>query len=302
VKAFLLIFEKGALSEMKKILILALLTILTFTSLTGCNKAESTAAVNLRPSTDATSTPAPAETIAAPAGETVTPTPTETSTVTPTPSKSSTETDTDAAVAEAVNALPVIAEPASITVLVNKQFALPKNYEPADLVFPDVPFIFKEKSDRRKMRTVAAKALEKLFAGAEKDHIQLAGVSAYRSYATQKQLFNRYVKQDGFKKARTYSALPGTSEHETGLAIDVSGIDGKCAAEACFADTKEAIWLGKYAAEYGFIVRYPGGKEAITGYNYEPWHLRYVGIEIAKEITDTGSTLENYLNAVPVSK
>jgi D-alanyl-D-alanine carboxypeptidase len=287
---------------MKKIWIPVLITILTFTSLTGCNKAESTAAVDLSPSPVATSTSAPAETIAPPAGEAAAPTPTEASTVTPTPSKNSSITDTDAVVAEAVNALPVIAQPASITVLVNKYFALPKNYEPEDLVFPDVPFIFKEKSDKRKMRSVAAKALEKLFAGAAKDNIQLAGASAYRSYATQKQLFNRYVKQDGFKKARTYSALPGTSEHETGLAIDVSGIDGKCAAEDCFAGTQEANWLSTHAAEYGFIVRYPDGKEAITGYNYEPWHLRYVGIEIAKEITDAGSTLENYLNAVPVSK
>jgi D-alanyl-D-alanine carboxypeptidase len=288
---------------MKKILIPALLMILTFTSLTGCNKAETTAVVDpsLSPSPVISSTPAPTETIA-PIEEITTSSPTGTTAVTSTPSKNSTDTDLDAAVAEAVNALPVIAEPASITVLVNKQFALPSDYEPEDLVFPDVPFIFKEKSDKRKMRSAAAKALEKLFAGAEKDDIQLAGASAYRSYATQKQLFNRYVKQDGFKKARTYSALPGTSEHETGLAIDVSGIDGKCAAEDCFAGTKEAIWLGKHAADYGFIVRYPDGKEAITGYNYEPWHLRYVGIEIAKEITDKDSTLENYLNAVPVSK
>jgi D-alanyl-D-alanine carboxypeptidase len=96
--------------------------------------------------------------------------------------------------------------------------------------------------------------------------------------------------------------LPGTSEHETGLAIDVSGIDGKCAAEDCFAGSKEAIWLTKHVAEYGFIIRYPDGKDAITGYKYEPWHLRYVGIDIATEISDNDSTLENYLNAVPVSK
>jgi zinc D-Ala-D-Ala carboxypeptidase len=288
---------------MKKILIAALLLIVTFTSLTGCNKAETAAAVDpgLSSSPAISSTPAPTATIAT-TEEITTPSPTETSTVTSTPSKNSTDTNTDAAMAEAVNALPVIAEPASISVLVNKQFALPKDYEPADLVFPSVPFIFKEKSDKRKVRSVAAKALEKLFAGAEKDNIQLAGASAYRSYATQKQLFKSYVKADGFEKARTYSALPGTSEHETGLAIDVSGIDGKCAAQDCFAGTKEAIWLGKHATEYGFIVRYPEGKEAITGYNYEPWHIRYVGIEIAKEISDNNSTLENYLNAVPVTK
>jgi D-alanyl-D-alanine carboxypeptidase len=198
--------------------------------------------------------------------------------------------------------LSMIAEPESITVLVNKQFALPQDYEPSDLVYPNLLFTFTEKSDRRKMRTVAARALESLFAAASKDKVQLAGVSAYRSYTTQKAVFNRYVKQDGLKKARTYSAIPGTSEHETGLAIDVSGSNGKCAAEDCFAGSKEAIWLGKHVAEYGFIIRYPQGKAKITGYNYEPWHLRYVGTEVSLEIAKKGITLEEYLNAVPVSK
>jgi D-alanyl-D-alanine carboxypeptidase len=199
-------------------------------------------------------------------------------------------------------AMQVAAKPNSIAVLVNKQFALPKSYEPSDLVYPDVPFIFKEKIEKRKMRREAAEALEKMFKGAEKDGVYLAGVSAYRSYATQTTLFNRYAKKDGMEKARTYSALPGTSEHETGLAIDVSGTTGKCAASDCFAGSKEADWLDKHAAEYGFIIRYPKGKEAITGYKYEPWHIRYVGTKIAKEIARRGITLEEYLNAVPVSK
>jgi D-alanyl-D-alanine carboxypeptidase len=294
---------------MKKMIISTLIVGLVFASLAGCNKSEVPAAVDPSlspsPAVNVTATAAPTESVA-PSEAVVTPSLTGTPVVTPKPAKGSggtkLETDKDLIKAdEAVNALPVIAEPASITVLVNKNFALPKNYEPEDLVYPDVPFIFKEKVDKRKMRSVAAKAWEMLFAGAGKDDIQLAGASAYRSYATQKLLFNRYVKQDGFEKARTYSALPGTSEHETGLAIDVSGIDGKCAAEDCFAGTKEAKWLSEHAAEYGFIVRYPAGKDAITGYKYEPWHLRYVGIDIATEITESGSTLENYLNAVPVS-
>jgi len=288
--------------HMKKIWIPALLMIATATIITGCNKAETTAAVDLSPSpmvtTTQSQTPAPIETIA-PTEEASTSTPLDSTNTTPKPTA---KANNNSGKSETADALPVIAEPDSITVLVNKQFALPKDYEPADLVYPDVPFIFKEKADKRKMRSVAAKALEELFAGADKDEIQLAGASAYRSYATQKILFHRYVQQDGLEEARTYSALAGTSEHETGLAIDVSGIKGKCAAEDCFAGTKEAIWLGKHAAEYGFIVRYPEGKEAITGYKYEPWHLRYVGIDIAKEITDNNSTLENYSNAVPVSK
>lgn len=189
----------------------------------------------------------------------------------------------------------------SITVLVNKEFALPDDYKPKDLVYPDVRFTFNEKIEKRMMRKEAAKALEEMFAGAKKDKIYLAGVSAYRSHSTQTKLFNRYVKKDGEAKAKTYSAVPGHSEHETGLAIDVSGSDGKCAAESCFGDTKEADWLAKHAPEYGFIIRYPEGKEAITGYKYEPWHLRYVGKEIAADINKRDITLEEYYNAIPVS-
>ena len=122
----------------------------------------------------------------------------------------------------------------------------------------------------------------------------ISGVSAYRSYKTQQALFNRYVKRDGYEKARTYSAVPGSSEHQTGLAIDVSGSSGKCAAASCFANTKEAAWLKKNSQKYGFIIRYPKGKESITGYKYEPWHLRYVG-NISSNIQSRGITLEEYL-------
>ncbi|WP_442604245.1 M15 family metallopeptidase [Paenibacillus sp. KN14-4R] len=194
------------------------------------------------------------------------------------------------------------ADPQAITVLVNKQFALPDNYEPKDLVYPSVPFTFNEKIEKRMMRKEAAGALEQMFAGAKKDGISLAGVSAYRSHKTQVTLFNNYVKKDGEAKAKTYSAVPGHSEHETGLAIDVSGSDGKCAAENCFGDTKEAKWLAVHAHEYGFIIRYPKGKESITGYQYEPWHLRYVGKKLAADVAKNGKTLEEVLQAVPVAK
>ncbi|MEK3884079.1 M15 family metallopeptidase [Paenibacillus sp. PL2-23] len=198
-------------------------------------------------------------------------------------------------------AIAVIAQPESIEALVNPYNMLPENYEPDDLVYPDVRFTFSEKIEKRMLRKEAAEALEAMFAGAEADGIYLAGVSAYRSHETQKALFNRYVKRDGYEKARTYSALPGTSEHETGLAVDVSGSDGKCAAADCFGDTKEAAWLKEHAAEYGYIIRYPEGKQHITGYQYEPWHLRYVGIDIASELAASGETLEEYYDAVPVN-
>ncbi|USB32936.1 M15 family metallopeptidase [Paenibacillus sp. YPG26] len=192
-------------------------------------------------------------------------------------------------------------DPESEAVLVNKQFGLPDDYEPNDLVYPDVPFTFSEKIDKRKMRKEAAAALEEMFAAARQDGVHLAGVSAYRSKKTQTSLFNRYVKKDGLEKAKTYSAVPGYSEHQTGLAIDVSGSDGKCAAESCFGGTKEAEWLKEHVQEYGYIVRYPEGKESITGYKYEPWHIRYVGKEIAQDVTSKGITLEEYYDAVEVS-
>ena len=180
--------------------------------------------------------------------------------------------------------------------LVNKQFGLPMDYKPADLVDdPNLPFIFSGKDEKRLIRKVAADALEKLFGAAKKDNIFLAGVSAYRSAQTQQGLFNSYVKTQGEAEARKYSAVPGFSEHQTGLAIDVSGSTGACAAENCFGDTPEAKWLADHAHEYGFIIRYPKGKEAITGYAYEPWHLRYVGQAIAKKIHDQGITFEEYV-------
>lgn len=193
-------------------------------------------------------------------------------------------------------------EPDSIAVMVNKEYGIPDSYTPSDLVYPDVRFTFTEKIEKRMMRSEAAKALEKMFAGAEEDGVYLAGVSAYRSLATQTSLFNRYVKKDGEEKAKTYSAVPGYSEHQTGLSIDISGSDGKCAAESCFGGTKEANWLSEHAAEYGFIIRYPEGKQAITGYKYEPWHVRYVGQDIAAFISEKDITLEEYYEVVPVSK
>lgn len=190
----------------------------------------------------------------------------------------------------------------SVSVIVNPNYKLPDNYEPKDLVYPDVRFIFNEKIEKRMLREEAARALETLFEAAEVDGIYLAGVSGYRSHSTQTALFNRYVERDGLEKAKTYSAEPGTSEHETGLAIDVTSSDGKCAAQDCFGGTAEAIWLENNAADYGFIIRYPQGKEDITGYKYEPWHLRYVGVELAQQLFSEGLTLEEYYGVDPVKR
>ncbi|MED3690952.1 D-alanyl-D-alanine carboxypeptidase family protein [Peribacillus butanolivorans] len=200
------------------------------------------------------------------------------------------------------DAIQVVAKPESIPVLVNKKNKLPENYVPKDLVYTSIPFTFKEKTEKRKMRSEAAAAISKLFTESKKQGVSLLGVSAYRSHATQVALFDSYVKRDGYAKAITYSALPGTSEHETGLAIDVTGGNGKCAAQDCFGGTKEAKWLQAHADDYGFIIRYPKGKESVTGYKYEPWHLRYVGKSIAQTIMSQGITLEEYYYTRAVQK
>ncbi|MBA9026818.1 M15 family metallopeptidase [Peribacillus huizhouensis] len=192
-------------------------------------------------------------------------------------------------------AVPVtVMDPDAIPVLINKENMLPDNYKPADLVYPDVRFTFTEKIEKRMMRKEAADALESLFQAADEQGVPLAGVSAYRSQKTQTSLFNHYVEKDGLEAALLYSATPGTSEHQTGLAIDVTSSDGSCAVEDCFGKTDQAQWLVDNAPTYGFIIRYEEGKESITGYKYEPWHLRYVGQKLAQDLTDRGITLEEY--------
>jgi D-alanyl-D-alanine carboxypeptidase len=199
------------------------------------------------------------------------------------------------------NGILTVTNPDDIAVVVNKKRSLPPTYAP-DLVEPNVPFTFSGKSEKRMMRPEAAKALEQLFAAASKDGIKLYGVSAYRSYATQKSTFSGNVQRQGEQDASQFSAQPGQSEHQTGLAIDVGDNNPKCLVEQCFADTPAGKWLPQHVADYGFIIRYPKGKESITGYAYEPWHIRYVGKEIAQEIMSKGITLEEYFqDAVSVN-
>jgi D-alanyl-D-alanine carboxypeptidase len=206
---------------------------------------------------------------------------------------------TDAPVEE--ESIPTVTNPTSVAVMVNKQRSLPKNYVPDDLVQPDVPFSFTGESEKKLMRSEAAKALEELFAQAEKDEININAVSGYRSYITQKFLFNHYVRTQGEEHARRYSAYPGTSEHQTGLAMDVSSPSVNNILEDILGETKEGQWLAEHAPTYGFIIRYPQGKEEVTGYAYEPWHLRYVGKDLSTAIAEQGITLEEYFaESVPV--
>ncbi len=187
----------------------------------------------------------------------------------------------------------LVDDPNSITVVVNKERHLPADYVPEDLVTPDVRFA-QPSLAVRPMREEAGNALELLFSDAEKDGNYLYAMSGYRSYEIQKSLFTNYSLSHGEEAANRFSARPGQSEHQLGLAMDVSCESIGFILDEKFEDTKEGTWVRENAHKYGFIIRYQKGKEDITGYMYEPWHLRYVGVELASEIKEKDVTLEEY--------
>lgn len=180
-------------------------------------------------------------------------------------------------------------------ILVNKQIALPAGYKPNDLVTANIDFVDTASGERRMLRKEAAQAIEKLMAGAKTAGIDLKGTSAFRSYDYQVQLFNAYVAKDGKEQAMKYSAPPGHSEHQTGLAIDVSSASVGYQLTQSLEQTKEGKWLADNAHKYGFIVRYQRAYEAETGYMFEPWHLRYIGVEHATNVHKTNVPFERYL-------
>ena len=176
-------------------------------------------------------------------------------------------------------------------VIVNKKHSVSSSYVPKNLTTPNV-----SRRGELLMTSEAAKALEKMFAAAKKDGVTLVGGSGYRSYATQQSTYNYWVSVYGRSTADTISARAGYSEHQTGLAIDISDASGANYLSTSFENTAEGKWLRKHAHEYGFVLRYLKGKESITGYAYEPWHFRYIGTEYAKKIYNNGNyyTLEEY--------
>ena len=171
-----------------------------------------------------------------------------------------------------VDPSPLPAEPTYFDgiMIANKSYPLPETYNPG-------------------IDPTAQTALDTMIASAASDGISLYPVSAFRSYQTQQGLYARYLLREGRDAADRYSARPGYSEHQTGLAFDLNSV------EFSFADTAEGKWLAAHCAEYGFIIRYPEGKESVTGYMYEPWHVRYLGVEKAIDVTNSGLTLEEYL-------
>lgn len=171
--------------------------------------------------------------------------------------------------------------------LVNQKNPLDKEYVPANM---QALASFCSESDKF-MVDVAKNSFEAMCLDASKDSMNIIAVSTYRSYDYQKKLYNYYVKTRGQKYASKCSAVPGCSEHQTGLAVDVMGENGDY---NLFEETKEFNWIKDNAYKYGFILRYPKDKEKITGYKYEPWHYRYVGISLAKLLYDEDLTLEEY--------
>lgn len=154
-------------------------------------------------------------------------------------------------------------------VIANKTYSVPKDYGSG-------------------LTGECSSAFNKMQAAAKSEGITLTIISGFRSYDTQNRLYNNYVAKDGKAKADTYSARPGTSEHQTGLAMDLNSL------YTSFGDTKEGKWLADNCYKYGFIIRYPKGKESITGYIYEPWHVRYLGTDLATKVYNSGLCLEEY--------
>ena len=187
-----------------------------------------------------------------------------------------------------------IDDPASLWVVVDKLRPLnPANYAAPDLIQTPVPFV-----NSPVLRKEAADQIVAMFAAytAETGN-KMQAQSAYRSYDVQVNVYNGWVAQLGQAGADLTSARPGYSEHQTGLAMDISAVPNTCALDQCFADTDQGKWLAANAYKWGFILRYPNGMTNITGYEFEPWHYRYVGILLATEMHTTGiPTLEQFFD------
>lgn len=220
---------------------------------------------------------------------------TETPTDTPTTGASAASTPTVAAPTAAPTAPATVGPDGSVQVTcgdilapLDKQHVLAANCEPADLVSLPAQY----SSGTQLMRAEAASAIVKMFEAAGKDGYLLYVNSSYRSYSEQSATYDYWVRQNGKEYADRTSARPGHSEHQLGNTADV-GWSG-CELE-CTIGTPEAAWIAENSYRFGFIVSYPDGKEAITGYAAEPWHVRYVGIAVAQQVHDSGLTLHEFL-------
>lgn len=192
-----------------------------------------------------------------------------------------------------------IDSPDSPWVIVNKKRPLPENYKPADLVAANVKLRLGSDNEEMTLRAEAAQATEAMFAAAGRENLSLMIASAFRSQNYQQNLYNGYVATEGVEAADRSSARPGFSEHQTGWAFDVEPASRQCEIEACFGQLPEGQWVATHAPEFGFIIRYGVGQETLTGYMYEPWHLRYVGQKLASELVKSGQTMEQFFGLEP---
>lgn len=182
--------------------------------------------------------------------------------------------------------------PASLWALVNKESSLPVEYVPSPISIPNVPTRTDKSIDERSVRSDIQQPLIDLFNAAESYGYQLLIGSGYRSANLQSIYFYSLARSIGEQAANQSIARPGQSEHQTGLAVDITTVSRQCYLEICFEDTSDGQWLANNAHKYGFILRYKKGKESITGYMYEPWHFRYVGIDLATALFESDLTLE----------
>lgn len=173
--------------------------------------------------------------------------------------------------------------------LVNKYYELGEDYEPDDLVDVDIKYYY---GGPKKVRREAYEAFKRMWDGANREGIYLIIDSAYRSYKSQLEVYKEYENNKGTKFADSIAARPGFSEHQTGLALDIYAKE--CTSAKTFKDSKAYAWLIANSYKYGFILRYPDGKNKLTGYNYESWHYRYLGEELALKVYESGLTYDEY--------
>ncbi|AFR29938.1 putative carboxypeptidase YodJ [Arthrobacter sp. Rue61a] len=194
-----------------------------------------------------------------------------------------------------------LTDPTSPWVVVNKHRPLaPQDFVPADLVQPNIQLAVS--GEAALLNSTTAAAAEKMFGAAASEGIIMTLASGYRSYSTQVATYNGYVASTGQAAADRASARPGHSEHQTGWSFDIGDGGGACSFQPCFAEQPAAVWAKANAHKFGFVVRYPWMFHDTTGYFYESWHLRYIGVEAATDMATRGiATLEEYfgLEAAP---